>query len=354
MSEPETGSDASPSAIPAGIALEPVTDWLSARVADVEPPLGVELIAGGHSNLTFRLTDAGGRRWVLRRPPLKQVLATAHDMGREHRIIEALAPSPVPVPTLVGLCDDEAVNGAPFYVMDFVDGTVVRDQALAATFAVDERARMGASLVDTLAAIHAVDVDAVGLGTLGKKEDYLARQLKRWSTQFERSTSREIPEIVDVHARLEAERPEQQRATLVHGDYRLDNCIVGAGGAVAAVLDWELCTLGDPLADLGMLFVYMPDPDDEALAAIPAPTAIEGFPRKREILERYGQLSDLDLGAIAYYEAFGMWKLACIAEGVFARYQGGAMGDRGTRGEGFGEDVIALARSAQRILDERT
>jgi aminoglycoside phosphotransferase (APT) family kinase protein len=195
----------------------------------------------------------------------------------------------------------------------------------------------------------------VGLGELGRREGYLDRQLRRWSTQFERSKLRDIPEIDEVHARLEAERPRQQKATIVHGDYRLDNCLVDDAGDIAAVLDWELCTLGDPLADLGLLFVYSPDPDDEPLAAIPAPTAIEGFPRKRELLARYGAHSDLDLSEIDFYVAFGMWKLACIAEGVYARYAGGAMGaqDDGRASRRFGDQVIALAQRARSILDQR-
>jgi len=350
----EIGVDAS-SPIPQGVDLDPVTAWLAERVEALDPPLQVELIAGGHSNLTFRLTDGHGRRWVLRRPPLKQVLATAHDMGREHRIIVALAASPVPVPTVVGLCDDETVTGAPFYVMDFVDGQVVRDKEIAATLDLGQRQRVGDSLIDTLAAIHAVDVDAVGLGELGRRDGYLERQLKRWSTQFERSKLREVPAIDEVHARLQAERPEQQKAAIVHGDYRLDNCIIDTKGDIAAVLDWELCTLGDPLADLGLLFVYSPDPEDQQLKAIPAPTAIEGFPRKRDLLERYRASSDLDLSDIDYYVAFGMWKLACIAEGVYARYVGGAMGaqDDGTASRRFGDQVIALAERARAILDDR-
>jgi aminoglycoside phosphotransferase (APT) family kinase protein len=276
-------------------------------------------------------------------------------MAREHRIIDALAGSPVPVPVVVGLCEDASVNGAPFYVMEHVDGLVVRDQTIAATLDDAQRRRVGESLIDTLAAIHEVDVDAVGLGDLGRREGYLERQLKRWSTQFERSKLREVPAIDEVHARLQAERPPQQKATIVHGDYRLDNCIIDEPGNIAAVLDWELCTLGDPMADLGMLFVYSPDPGDPHLKAIPAPTAIDGFPRKRAMLARYAAQSDLDVGDIDYYVAFGMWKLACIAEGVYARYAGGAMGaqDDGTASRRFGDQVIALAERAREILDGR-
>ena len=223
------------------------------------PPLRFELITGGHSNLTFRVTDAEGRRWVLRRPPLRQVLATAHDMAREHRIIAALADTSVPVPPLVGLCEDTAVNGAPFFVMDFVDGLVLRDVPAGEQIGPDERRAAAESMIDTLAAIHDVDVDAVGLGDLGRREDYLARQLKRWYGQFEKSKLREIPEVDEVHDELVRTMPEQKESTIVHGDFRLDNCLVSPEGRIQAVLDWELCTLGDPLADVGLMIVYTPD-----------------------------------------------------------------------------------------------
>ena len=340
------GSDVAASDV-AGIDPGPVTQWLTARVPDITPPLRFDLITGGHSNLTFRVADAASRRWVLRRPPLGQVLATAHDMAREHRIISALGPTDVPVPPVVGMCDDETVNGAPFYVMDFVDGDVVRSPADAAAMAPDARRRAGESLVEVLADIHAVDLDETGLSDLARHDGYLERQLRRWQTQLENSRTRDLPVMDEVHATLVDRLPTQGPATLVHGDYRLDNCMLGPNGDVVAVLDWELCTLGDPLADVGLLLVYWGDPDTAADSPLPGATGLEGFPTRRSIVEHYGTLTGRDLSGIDYYVAFGYWKLACIVEGVHSRYQGGAMGDR--KGEdlsGFGNLVLWLANAA--------
>ena len=333
---------------PAGIDPGPVTDWLAERVPALDHPLTFELITGGHSNLTYRVTDAAGRRWVLRRPPLGQVLATAHDMGREHRIIAALAPTAVPVPPVVGHCGDDAVNGAPFYVMDFVDGTVVRDLSTADTLPVAARRRAGDSLVDVLARIHAVDPSDVGLGDLARHEGYIERQLKRWRAQFEASQSRDLPIMDEVHAALAASIPEQGPATIVHGDYRLDNCMLGPDGDVVAVLDWELCTLGDPLADLGLLLVYWSEPGEQGALAVTPATATEGFPSRADLVARYGERTGRDTSAIDFYVAFGYWKLACILEGVFSRYAGGAMGNRdGDDFSAFGDTVVMLAEAAQ-------
>ena len=339
-----------PSAV-RGIDAPRVTEWLAARVPELAPPLQFDLIAGGHSNLTFAVTDARGGRWVLRRPPLGQVLATAHDMGREHRIISALAGTAVPVAPVVGLCEDPEVNGAPFYVMEFVDGIVVRGVDVAGALGPDVRRRAGESLVDVLARIHAVDVDAVGLGDLGRKEDYLARQLKRWYGQWELSKTRDLPAIDEVHAHLVAHAPTQVGATIVHGDYRLDNCMISPDGDVIAVLDWEICTLGDPLADVGLLMVYWTDPDDAVANALVAATALEGFPRRADLAARYAEASGRDLAELDVYTAFGYWKLACIVEGVYARYLGGAMGQRDPASfEGFKIQVEHYADAARRLL----
>ena len=332
-----------------GIDAERVTAWLRERV-EPAPPLRFELITGGHSNLTFTVTDDDGRRWVLRRPPLKQVLATAHDMAREHRIQAALADTDVPVPPMVGLCEDEAVNGAPFYVMDHVDGTVVRDLPTAERFSVDERARAGASLVDVLARIHAVDVDAVGLGDLGRRDGYIERQLKRWHGQLEKSRTRDLPTMDRVHQQLLDAVPPQGPATIVHGDYRLDNCMLGGDGSVAAVLDWEICTLGDPLADLGLLCVYWTDRGEETPTGINAATTAEGFPTKAELIADYAERSGRDVRDIDYYVAFGYWKLGCIVEGVYARYAGGAMGKRTEGAELFAQMVEQLADRASETV----
>ena len=254
--------DTSTTAPVEGIHAEEVTAWFAEHVAEARPPLGFDLIAGGRSNLTYSVTDRTGARWVLRRPPLGHVLATAHDMGREHRIIAALADTAVPVPPVIGLSPDDSVNGAPFYVMAFVDGPILRNREAALTLPIEARARAADSIVDVLAEIHAVDVDAVGLGELGRRDGYIERQLKRWQGQWEKTKTRELPVIDAVHDRLAASVPEQGPATIVHGDYRLDNCILDDDGRIQAVLDWELCTLGDPLADVGQLCMYWTEPGD--------------------------------------------------------------------------------------------
>jgi aminoglycoside phosphotransferase (APT) family kinase protein len=331
-----------------GVDVPKVTAWFVEHIDGVEPPLEFQLIAGGRSNLTFGVTDAAGTRRVLRRPPLGQVLATAHDMGREHKIISALGPTDVPVAPALGLCTDESVNGAPFYVMGFAEGHILRD-AKTAIDALDEGARRhaGEDIVDVLARIHAVDVDAVGLGDLGKREHYIARQLKRWYAQFQSSnalTKRPVPLIHELHDRFSSAIPEQQGVAIVHGDYRLDNCVVGSNGDVVAVLDWELCTLGDPLADLGLLHVYWTERSDDAAAMIGAATTAPGFPSRAEIFDRYADASGRDLASLPFYVAFGYWRLACILEGVYSRYAGGVMADdAGGAVDGFANQVVALA-----------
>jgi aminoglycoside phosphotransferase (APT) family kinase protein len=333
-----------------GIDEPRVTPWLEEHVEGLRPPLTFTLIAGGHSNLTYRLDDADGHAFVLRRPPLHHVLATAHDMGREHRIISALGPTPVPVPPALAYCDDPEVNGAPFYVMGYVEGHVLRDTAAAEPLTEEQRRTAGESLVDVMAEIHAVDVDAVGLGELGRKEGYIDRQLRRWYKQFLDSKTREVPALEKVYERLRAEIPEQGPATIVHGDYRLDNCLVGDDGRIAAVLDWEICTLGDPLADVGLLMVYWTDPDDESAALLTAPTQLPGFQRRADLLQRYAERSGRDVSAIDYYTAFGYWKLACIVEGVYARYRGGAMGSEASGFEAFATQVERLAAAAEEAV----
>ena len=335
-----------------GIDEAKVTPWLEANVEDLVAPVSYSLIAGGHSNLTYKVTDAEGGDFVLRRPPLGQVLATAHDMGREHRIISALGPTDVPVAPALAYCDDAEVNGAPFYVMRFVEGHILRDAATAeAALTPAQRRRAGESLVDVMADIHAVDPDAVGLGDLGRKEGYIERQLKRWYRQFEQSKLREVPDVDEVHDRLTRAVPDQGPATIVHGDYRLDNCMVDDDGNVNAVLDWEICTLGDPMADVGLLSVYWTDPDDDGAALGSSATTLDGFPRRSELIDRYAQRSGRDTSEVAYYTAFGYWKLACIVDGVYTRYAGGSMGsDSGF--EHFDAQVVRLAAQAKQTLEK--
>ncbi len=329
-----------------GIDRSNVTAWFEHHIADAAGPLEFELIAGGHSNLTYAVTDAAGRRYVLRRPPLGHVLATAHDMSREHRIISALGPTDVPVAPALGLCLDDAVNGAPFYVMAFVDGRVLRDAAAASEIEPAARRTASISVADTLARIHAVDPAAVGLGELGKTDGYIARQLKRWYSQFQQSQARDLPQVDAVHEALSARIPPQGPAAIVHGDYRLDNCMTDEAGNVIAVLDWELCTLGDPLADVGLLMVYWTEASDTASMLLTAPTTVDGFLSRKEVLDRYAEMSGRDLSQIDFYVAFGYWKLACIMEGVYARYVGGAMASDATGFEGFATQVERCAEMA--------
>jgi aminoglycoside phosphotransferase (APT) family kinase protein len=311
-----------------GIDVAKVSEWLADNVAGARAPFNFQLIAGGRSNLTFLVTDDNGIRYVLRRPPLGHVLATAHDMAREHRIISAVGQTNVPVPATLGLCTDESVNGAPFYVMNFVDG-VVLDNAEKAEL-LDKSLRRSASfnLIDVLCELHDVDIDAVGLGNLAKREGYIERQIKRWSTQWENSKTRELPEIDEVVRLLSTKVPRQQDVSIAHGDFRFGNVLTDvATGRIAAVLDWELCTLGDPLADLGYIGVYWSDGPASALRAND-PTPAGGFTTYRELVERYATKTGRDVSGVDYYVAFSCWRLAVISEGVYARYLHGAMGNQ--------------------------
>ncbi len=331
-----------------GIQEEAVSAWFEAHIDNVSLPLTFHLIAGGHSNLTFGVEDAAGTTYVLRRPPLGHVLESAHDMGREHKIISALVGSDVPVATTLGLCKDTAVNEAPFYIMDYIEGPVLHDAEASAALPVSEREALGLHVVDVLAALHKIDPDDVGLGDLGRKEAYLARQLKRWNKQWEASKTHPIPAMEETSRLLEERMPEQIGATIVHGDYRLGNMIVG-GGKVCAVLDWELCTLGDPLADVGYLLNswILPGEADEDLAA----TAVEGFVDRDVLTDRYATATGRDLSEINYYRAFSHWRLAAIGQGVYKRYLVGAMGEnRDLDLDVYKESVSIRAEAALELL----
>jgi aminoglycoside phosphotransferase (APT) family kinase protein len=338
---------------PDGIDKKPLEEWFGANVPGVDFPLQFERIAGGHSNLTYRVTDAAGQKWALRRPPLGKRLGSAHDMAREHKVVSALGGTEVPVAPVVGLCEDESVNDAPFYVMEFVEGPVLRGLAEAEIFPDEgDRRAIGERVADTLVKIHAVDPDAVGLGDLGRKEDYVARQLHRWHGQWEKSKTRELEPIDRVHEALSARIPEQGPATIVHGDYRLDNMILTDSGEVAAVVDWELCTLGDPLADVGLLMAYWPQRGEDVVAlGMPANLA-PGFPTQEELAARYAERSGRDLSDLGFYVALGYWKLAIILEGVYARYVAGGYGKVNEGVEAFARLVERLAEEAERIQRE--
>jgi aminoglycoside phosphotransferase (APT) family kinase protein len=337
-----------------GIDEANVSAWMSEHVKAVAP-LSFELIAGGRSNLTYRVVDAEGTAFALRRPPTSHVLPTAHDMVREHTVISALYPLGIPAEPL-GLCVDEEVNERPFYVMEFVDGAILRDRAQAeATFDKATRGVIGDHLAATLAQLHDVDVESAGLGDLARHDGYIERQLRRWTTQYEQMHVEGVDHgglIEAVGAELSAQIPSQQRVSVVHGDYRLDNTVLDESGRVRAILDWEICTLGDPMADLGLLMVYWAEPSDPTVSLLGvAPTTAKGFASRDQVLEAYASHSSLDLSHVAYYQAFGYWKLACIMQGVFARYSAGAAGgDQGSVTE-YPTHILMLAQSAKMTLE---
>ena len=329
-----------------GVHAVAVSAWLERHIEGAVGPFTFDLIAGGRSNLTYRVTGSDGTRFVLRRPPLGQVLATAHDMAREHRVIAAVGQTGVPVPPALGLCTDADVNDAPFYVMGFVDGVVLDSVERADQLPESLRTPAAEHLIDVLADLHAVNVDDVGLGDFAKRDGYVERQVKRWSTQWEGSKTRELAAIDEVAVRLRAHLPVQRGVCIAHGDFRFGNCLTDVGaGRIAAVLDWELCTLGDPLADVGYLGVYWYDGQAAHIRAND-PTSAGGFPSYADLLERYARRTGRDLSGIDFYVAFSCWRLAVISEGVYARYLHGAMGDHDVDIDQFRVGVDALAERA--------
>lgn len=357
-----------PARVP-GIDVPALARWLLAALPDSGPITAVELIAGGRSNLTYTITLAHGPRTrvVLRRPPLGHVLPTAHDMGREYRVLSALCSTgqAVPVPRTLAFCGDGEVIGAPFYLMEHVDGRVLRDEADAADLTPGQARELSDRLAETLAAVHLVDVDAAGLEGFGRPAGYLARQLRRWGQQWERSqqairatgATRDLPEYDRLVARLADRLPPDAPGRLVHGDFRVDNALVRLEPRprVAAVVDWEMSTLGDPLADLGLTLCYWTDSADAAADRLPVGgtvTAAPGFATRREFAERYAGLTGADLSGLDFYVAFGCFKLAVIMEGIHARFL-----QRATVGDGFeeiGARLPTILERAHRILDTGT
>lgn len=322
---------------PAGVDLEALRSYFAEHVDGADSsPLAAELVQGGRSNLTYRIRQGHDREWVLRRPPLAHVLPTAHDMSREYRVISALGSTNVPVPRAFAYCPDDDVIGAPFYVMSWVEGRKLATADDAARLTPDEAGAACEALVRTLASLHRVDPEAVGLGEFGRPAGYLERQVRRWYQQWEAAPTRSLPEVEQLRDRLTAVLPESSAASVVHGDYRFDNLLLAPDRSdVVAVLDWEMATLGDPLADLGLLLVYWTEPDDQVrreIAVSPDVTSQRGFWSRRAVLERYGQLTGFDLRDIDFYVALGCYKLAIVLEGIHARYLRGAYA-----GEDFGE-----------------
>ncbi|MGW9477929.1 phosphotransferase family protein [Saccharomonospora azurea] len=333
---------------PPGLDLARLRSRLDAdRPGLVTGPLSARLIEGGRSNLTY-VVDDGARTWVVRRPPLGHVLPTAHDMVREHTVISALGSTAVPVPPTVLLCTDDAVLGAPFYVMDFVEGTPYRRRDQLDALGADRTRRIAEAMIDTLARLHAVDHTEVGLTDFGRPEGYLERQLRRWGKQLDASRSRDIPGIDTLRERLSARLPSSPAPTIVHGDYRLDNLLVDDTDRVTAVLDWEMSTLGDPLTDIALLVAYT---EGEALGdEISSVATAPGFPPVRDLVARYTATSGRDTSAMGWYLGFAFFKLAVILEGIHFRHTQGK-----TVGEGFdriGASVAPLVARGNATLEE--
>ena len=307
--------------MPEVLGLDPaaVTRWIEGLGLQAAAPLSFERIGLGQSNLTFLVSDVDGRCWVLRRPPLGHLLASAHDVAREARILMALEDTAVPTPAIYGLSQDSAVSEVPLLLMEYVDGQVVDRMSVAVALSPQRRRAIGLSLPRTLAKIHAVDLEATGLVDLASHKPYALRQLKRWGGQWEQSKTRELPELDDLTQRLAAAAPEQRELTLVHGDFHLRNVITSHDtGEVIAALDWELCTLGDPLADIGSMLAYWAEPGETTGGDFSA-TTLEGFPDRAEVAQTYLDETGRDPAALKYWHALGLWKVSVIAEGVMRR-----------------------------------
>jgi aminoglycoside phosphotransferase (APT) family kinase protein len=333
---------------PPGVDLERLRPWFAAYVEGATGgPLHASVVAGGRSNLTYFIGD-DAHEWVLRRPPLGHVLPTAHDMAREYKVLAALAPTDVPVPRPFAFCDDTSVNDAPFYVMEKVEGNILRTPEEIGALSPDDARRCSEELVDVLVAIHAVDYHAVGLDDFGRPDGYVERQVRRWGEQWERSKTSELPEIDELARRLRNAIPASPPPTIVHGDYRLDNTMLAPGdpARIVAVLDWEMATLGDPLADVGLFLIYWARDEAQTgnVGATISPS--RGFLSRDEVVERYSKQSGRDVSELDFYEALASYKLAIILEGIHARFLMGK-----TVGEGFDQIGRLVKVMVQGALD---
>lgn len=342
----------------AGIHADNVARFFREHVPGGDCALAFDLISGGRSNLTY-LVRGGGHEWVLRRPPLGHVLPTAHDMTREYRVLSALAGTDVPAPRTIALCEDASVNDMPFYVMQYCPGVILA-QDIPPGYAPtpEDRRRICVALVDTLVRLHAVDYRAVGLEGFGRPDGYLERQVRRWSEQWQRSKTSELSDIDELIRRLRAALPVSPSPTIVHGDYRLGNMALDPHdpGRVTAIFDWEMATLGDPLADLGYTLIYWTEagdpPPSGGVGTASTFTASPGFFTRAEIIAEYARRSGRSVDAIDFYQVLALYKLAVISEGIYARYLQGK-----TLGEGFAgmsRSSGALAQRALTIADSST
>jgi aminoglycoside phosphotransferase (APT) family kinase protein len=355
VSDDDAGAVDAPA--PAGVDLVALRPFFREHVpGSAGGPLTATLIKGGRSNLTYVIRE-GELEWVLRRPPLGHVLPTAHDMRREYQVLGALVGTDVPVPEPLAFCADDSVVGAPFYVMRKVDGLVVRTSAEAQKLTAEEARAASDGLVEVLVRIHAVDPVVVGLEGFGRPHGYLERQVRRWSEQLSRSKTRDLPALDEVARRLRAALPPEAGAGIVHGDYKLDNTILDPSdlGRVRAVLDWEMATLGDPLADLGLWLVYLSDAGAQVSRRSGTPRSNPGFLGTAELTEAYARASGRDLSALDFYVVLGFFKLAVIAEGITARFLAGrTVGDDGQLGSnsaGLDEIAASVPYLAEAALD---
>ncbi len=330
---------------PRGLDLSAFTRWYDGqRPGEITGVLSAELIAGGKSNLTYQVTD-GTSWWIVRRPPLGHVQATAHDMGREFTAMTALADTAVPVPRTYALCRDPDILGAPFYVMQRVLGTPYRTAVELTEIGPERTATIVDDLVDVLAALHAVDPAAVGLAEFGRPDGFLARQVRRWGHQFEGSRHRELPDADELHRLLSEHVPASSDAGIVHGDYRLDNLLVApgtSGDEVKAVVDWEMSTLGDPLTDVALLVVYDRLAHLAGGAAVANASLAPGYPGSDAQLERYAAASGRDLGNLDFHIALACFKLAVILEGIGLRH---------LKGQTLGAGFDTVGQAVQPLLD---
>lgn len=302
-----------------GLNLEAMTAWIEGLRIGMQAPLTFDRAGQGQSNLTYVVTDVKGARLILRRPPMGQLLASAHDVAREHRILSALQETDVPLPVVHGLCEDPQVTDVPVLAVSFVEGAVLDERSDAEALPPEARHHVGMSLVETLTRLHRVDLGQVGLSDLASHKPYGARQLRRWSRQWDLTRTRDLPQLDDLTQRLAELDPGSGELALVHGDSHLRNVIIDPDEAsVRAILDWELCTLGDPLADLGTLLAYWPQPGDPPTMLFDAST-VPGFANRAELVEYYAKLTGRDVSAVPFWHGLGLWKVAIILEGVRRR-----------------------------------
>ena len=316
-----------------GYDVPAVEAWINSHVRGITPPFKWTRLEGGHSNLTYLIEEESGRKAVIRRPPLGELLPKAHDMSREWALISSLAPTGFPVPAALGFCDDKSVTGALFYVMGHVDGRpLYTAEETSEWVPTERRVTLAHSFIDTLADLHALDPDEIGLGTLGKKEDYIGRQVKTWYRSWQASVEPAQYDDPRAHELMQYfldHRPDQGKARVVHGDYGLHNCLIGADSTVVAVVDWEISTLGDPLADLGYTLKTWPESETDIEESPNAPTSIGGFPFRAELAQRYADRTGSSIDKLDFYIGFNHWKSAAILHGVYARYLEGKKSTEG-------------------------